>query len=77
MGESLPCVTISPMKLIAFTLLTLSGLAAGLVIGLASMPKFQEFRQNHLVSNAIGGAVAGMAMGGIAAWVIGGTSKKD
>ena len=65
------------MKLVAFTLLTLAGLAAGLVIGLSSMPAYQVDRQKHLMDNALGGAIAGIVAGVIAAKVAGGSSKKD
>lgn len=65
------------MKLFAFILLTVIGLGAGMVIGLSSMPQFQQFRQEHLMKNAIGGTVAGMAAGAIAVWLVGGPSKKE
>ena len=60
------------MKLIAFVLLTLGGLLAGMVIGFASVPPDhwgRESRLIHLVWGAISGTVAGMAVCFIGFWL--------
>jgi|688.fasta_scaffold52734_5 hypothetical protein len=58
------------MKLIAFMLFTVVGLAAGLVIGLSTMPGtptefYRPDRYWHLIVNTFGGAAAGMGIAAI------------
>jgi hypothetical protein len=61
------------MKTVMFTLLTLAGLATGLVVGLATMPEsfYRSQRHWHLIANTVGGAAAGIGCAAIVARLTG------
>ena len=56
------------MRLFVFLVLTLSGMGAGLIIGLASMPSYQPERQGHMIGNTVGGTLGGAFLGAVAVY---------
>ena len=69
------------MKLIAFTVFTVVGLAAGMVIGLSTMPglptdAYRSDRYWHLIVNTFGGSAAGMGIAAIGVRMTDDKSKK-
>jgi ABC-type Fe3+ transport system permease subunit len=69
------------MKLIAFTVFTVVGLAAGMVIGLSTMPglptdAYRSDRYWHLIVNTLGGAAAGMGIAAACVHLTDDKSKK-